>query len=136
MVDIKRLLVATLRGDPALAALMGVTPADPRVYAFYQPTAEISREKKAYITYALTAHPDMTRSAQGSPVYTLMIWGLDWETVEAVGDRLTVLLEEQRLTSAAGRVVHSTRLSENDRFQENTRFAGKVYQFRLAYSKV
>ncbi|CAN5608060.1 hypothetical protein BH24ACT15_BH24ACT15_34850 [soil metagenome] len=136
MIDVRRLLVATLRADPVIAPLLGATASDPRVYWYYQPSAEISSTRQAYITYAQTAFPPTDRSATGDPVFTLAICGLNIQVVETIRDRLVALFDERQLATSAGRIIHGTRLAEHDSFQEHTKFAGRNMQFRFGFSKV
>lgn len=136
MIDIKDLILNALSDDSVIAPLIHSTSTNPRVYPYYQPAAIIDRDNKAYITFAHTAFPGTERTASADPVYTIAIWGLNWETVETIRDRVVYLFEEKQLTTDDDRVVHGSRLGEHDSFQENTKFAGKNLQFRFAYSKV
>lgn len=134
-IDIRRYLVGLTAADAALRASMGASTTNPRIYAYYQPSATIDVAHPAYITYAMTANPEHT-SAVGKPVFTLAIWGLDGDAVERVRARLVTLIEETPLTVATGAVVWGTRKGEHDSFQENTKFSGLNLQFEFGYSRV
>lgn len=133
--EIKKKLPAMLRNDTTLKPLLGSTATDPRVYHYYQPEAVIDDRQKAYITYAQLAFPEMTQSV-GEPVFSLAVWGLNQETIEAVGERLVTLLHETPLTTLTGKPLWATKVGERDSFQENTKFAGKTYQFRFGFSRI
>lgn len=135
IIDIKRLIVAKIRADVALKALLGVTTDDPRVYAYYLPTATVSATQRAYITYAQTSFPEQTQ-ATADPVFNLAVWGIDWEVAEAVRDRLVALFDEKALTTIHGRTVFGTILLQHDNYQENTKFTSVVVQIRFGFSRV
>jgi hypothetical protein len=125
----------TLGQDAVLKPLLGSTTTDPRVYFYYQGEAEISAQKKSYITYAHLATPERTQ-AVGEPVFSLAIWAIDQATIKSVRDRLVVLLDETPLTTGSGKAIFATLIGERDSFQENTKFNGKTLQFRFGYSRV
>lgn len=134
--SLKRLLVATISGDLDCRRLLGIrNHQDPRVYAYYAPTATVDEERPAYVTYAQTGFPERYH-ATGDPVFNCAIWGLSWEAVEPVRERLVALFDGKLLTTAAGRQVHGVVLLQHDNFQENTKFASVVVQIKLGFSQV
>jgi hypothetical protein len=137
VISLKRLIVSTIRNDPECRTLLGIRNKvdDPRVYAYYSPTATVDAERPAYITYAQTGHPERY-NATGDPVFNLAIWGLSWEAVEPVRERMVALFDGKTLVTAAGRAVHGVVLLQHDNFQENTKFASVVVQIKLGYSQV
>jgi hypothetical protein len=137
VVTLKRLLVATIRQDPACRTLLGIRNNldDPRVYAYYSPTATVEVERPAYVTYAQTGFPERYH-ATGDPVLNCAIWGLSWEVVEQVRERLVALFDAKTLTTETGRLVHGVILLMHDNFQENTKFASIVVQIKLGFSQV
>lgn len=137
VITLKRLIVATIRQDPDCRRLLGIRNHvdDPRVYAYYSPTATVDEERPAYITYAQTGHPERYH-ATGDPVFNLAIWGMSWEAVEPLRERMVALFDAKTLTTATGRQVHGVVLLQHDNFQENTKFASVVVQMKLGYSQV
>jgi hypothetical protein len=137
VITLKRLLVSTIRADLDCQRLLGIRAnvADPRVYAYYSPTATVDEERPAYLTYAQTGFPERY-AATGDPVFNLAIWGMNWEAVEAVRERLLALFEARTLTTQTGRAVHGVVMLQHDNFQENTKYASVVVQVKLGFSQV
>jgi hypothetical protein len=138
---IGRYLVATLRADAALRALMGITTNDPRVYLYYSGSAIIdpAQGKRAYITYAQTAEPERLQ-ATGGPVFSLAIWADTMDTAATVAARLKVLLDKEgsaeATVTADGIVYQPVLVGSHFSSQENTKFAGIQMQFRFGFSHV
>lgn len=144
VMDVMRMLVAAVRGDSALIAVMRPSVDDPRIYPYYLPTATVDSTHKAYITYAETAFPEQVKAVR-EPIFNLAIWAIDWETVMVVRDRLELLFDGETrrraglvalLTTPGGRVLFGTRIMEHNNYQENTKFSSQVVQFRFGASKV
>jgi hypothetical protein len=143
MLDVSRLLVATLRNDTAYKALTGATASDPRIYPYFNAGAVIdpSQGLKGYITYAQTANPERT-SAVGGPVYSIAIWANNFDTAEAMLERVKALLnfagnEETTLTApTSGEQYQPYVVGEHWAAQENTKFAGINLQLRFGRSFV
>jgi hypothetical protein len=137
VISLKRLLVSTISADVDCRRLLGIRAnvSDPRVYAYYSPTATVDEEKPAYITYAQTGFPERYH-ATGDPVFNLAIWGMNWEVVEAVRERLVGLFDAKTLIANGGRQVHGVVMLQHDNFQENTKFASVVVQVKLGFSQV
>lgn len=144
VMDLMRMIVATVRADSALIAVLRPSSEDPRIYPYYQPTATVDTVRKAYITYAETAFPEQSKAVR-EPIFNLAIWAVDWETVMLVRDRLELLFDGETrrraglpplLTTPGGRVLFGTRVMEHNNYQENTKFASQVIQFRFGASKV
>lgn len=136
-ISLKRLVVATITNDALSKPLLGIRPNvdDPRVYAYYQPTATVDTDRPAFITYAQTGWPERTQ-AVGNPVLNLAIWGLNWETVEGLRARMEALFDDKDLVTAEGRAVHTDVILMHDNYQENTKFASVVVQVRFGFSQV
>ncbi len=137
LVSLKRLIVATIRADADCKALLGIRANvdDPRVYAYYSPSAIVDEDHPAYVTYAHTSSSERF-DATGKPIFNLAIWALDWVTAEAVRDRLLALFDNKNLTTITGRTVHADALLMHDNYQENTKFASIVVQVRFGFSQV
>lgn len=140
MNDLKTLIVTVLAADTALRALLGVRSGDPRVYPYYQPSATINNEQRAYVTFALTADPERT-AAVTQPTFTLAIWAISWDVASQVRDRIVAIFDftarpGDTLTTGAGRVVQPVKIAEHDSAQENTQFRGITLTFRLGGSAV
>jgi len=135
--DIKKLIKSTIKNDSTIQLLLGGTPADPRIYPYYQPKVVISTTQKAFITYSLISAPEPAGAVE-NPVYSMSIWALDWTTAEDVEKSLMRLFNKKRLTTASpeSRAVYSKRISVHDQFQEQTDFSGKVCHFRIGYSPI
>lgn len=135
--EMKELIVTTVSTDRAMRLLLGIRPpySDPRVYAYYAPTATVDDQRPAYITYANTAFPEETR-AVGEPVFNLAIWALDWDIANRVRDRLVDLFDERPQLTTKGVALFTKRIMEHDNYQENTKFASIVVQFRFGFSRV
>jgi hypothetical protein len=69
-------------------------------------------------------------------VFNLAIWGMNWEVVEAVRERLVGLFDAKTLIANGGRQVHGVVMLQHDNFQENTKFASVVVQVKLGFSQV
>lgn len=135
MLDIKDMLVRLSTTDTVLRRLLKATTADPRIYSYYAPSAIISEQFPAYITYAQLAFPTMT-GATGNPVFSLAVWGMNLDAVEPVRDRLVKLLHEIPITTPGGRTLWGTMVGDRDSYQENTKFTGKTLQFEFGFSRV
>jgi hypothetical protein len=140
--DLSRFLVATLRADAQLKALMGATSADPRVYPYYEPSAIIdpSQGKRGYVTIAHTAFPERT-SAVGNKVWSLALWADSHDTAQAMSARILALLDcsgdtERTVTAPGGVVYQPICIGEHWSSQENTKFFGINLQFRFGFSFV
>lgn len=136
-IDIKRLIVARLSTDATLRRLLGIRAGvpDPRVYAYYQPSALVDADRPAYITYAQTSWPGST-SATGQPVFNLAIWGISWEAVEPVRQRLLELFDEKLVATVAARQFFATVVNQHDNYQEDTKFASVILQVQFGFSRV
>jgi hypothetical protein len=136
-ITLKRLLVSTVRNDPDCRRLLGIrnNADDPRIYAYYAPLAVVDEQRPAYITYAQTGFPERY-AATGDPVFNLAIWGLSWEAVEPVRERMLALFDAKLLVTQTGRKVFGIVLLQHDNYQENTKFASVVVQVRLGFSQV
>lgn len=133
---VRRMIVAVVRNDATIRALMGGTASDPRIYPYYSPSAIIDAAHPAYVTYATTTYPEVT-TAVGGIIYTLAVWALNTDVMEDVRDRLVALLGDgAHHTLGNGQVVRGDTVGEHDSFQENTKFAGKQLQIRFGYSAV
>lgn len=137
VITLKRLLVSTVRNDPDCRRLLGIrnNADDPRIYAYYSPTATVDEERPAYITYAQTGFPERY-NATGDPVFNLAIWGLNWEAVEPIRERMLALFDAKLLVTQTGRKVHGVVMLQHDNYQENTKFASIVVQVKLGFSQV
>lgn len=137
MIDIKDKLLDVLRADTALMAIIGGTPADPRIYAYYEGQATISATKPAYITYSQSASPEATFAVE-NPVFTFVIWARTWTTVERARDRFRALFHKQILITDApdSRRLYTKIINEVDSFQQQPDFTGKTLHVRAGWSTV
>ena len=134
-VDVNQMLQQRLGGDSALVSLLGRTPDDPRVYPYYNGDAIINASQRAYVTYAKTSFPERV-TATGDPIWNLTLWAINWTVAAAVRDRLVALFDEQFVTTPAGVPLWGTKVNEHDNYQEDTKFASIVVQFRFGFSRV
>lgn len=133
---VRKMFVAVVKADTILKALSGATPADPRFYPYYSPSAIIDAARPAYVTYATTTYPEVTTAA-GGIIYTFAIWALNTDVMEDMRDRLVALFGDgHHYVLSSGKTVRGDRIGEHDSFQENTKFAGKQIQIRFGYSAV
>ena len=128
--DAKATFLAVME-DATLSGLMGMTVNDPRVYWFFNGDARITEESPVYVTYSNLSTP--ASGATSAPVLALNIWGKSIETVEAVRNRLVALCERRTLTSPGGRTVYAKFINEQDQYQEQPKFAGKVLHLQLSF---
>lgn len=137
VIDIKRLIVARLSTDVPMRTLLGIRAGipDPRIYAYYQPSALVDIDHPAYVTYAQTGFPEQTQ-ATGEPVFNLAVWAKDWEAAEAVRQRLVDLFDEKLIATVAGRDLFGTVIMQHDNYQEDTKFASVIVQVRFGFSRV
>jgi hypothetical protein len=135
MIDIKKLIVARIKGDSTIQTLMGGTTTDPRIYPYYGGTATISATLPAYITYSLLSNPEATGAVE-NPVYSLTIWAKDWTTAEGVAAQVKVLFNKKKLTApATNRILWSKQVYENDQMQEASDFKGIALHYRFGFEE-
>lgn len=137
MIDIKDKLLDVLRADTALMTILGGTPADPRIYPYYEGKADVKPAKPVYITYSQSANPESPFAVQ-SPVFTFIIWGRHWTQVEAARDRFYVLFHKQIHVTVTpyDRRLYTKVVNEVDSFQQQPDFAGKTVYVRAGWSTV
>jgi hypothetical protein len=137
MDDVKAYIVATVRYDPTLITLMGITATDWRIYPSYNPDTIISNAQQGFITYrVLTAGEAGGRIYQ--PVLRLQIWGKTWQRTEDIRDQLLVIFNKLKHTTAApaSRIIWMKHVYEADVAPEatsSTNYPGKAVDFRVGY---
>jgi hypothetical protein len=143
VIDIAQLLIATLRNDAAIQTLTGATAADSRVYAYYEPDANVNdwsagdtqleANRPAYLTMALLSRPNPGTGAVVSPVYSFAIWGRVKDTVASIYARVEALLHKQRLSTGTSRTIYSKIVNVNDSTQVQPNFVGITVHIRAGY---
>ena len=136
MKDIPKAFLAAIAADAQLRTLLGigVVAGDPRVYLYYNSTAFVDDQRRAYITYALVGTPAQTGGTE-APTSSFVIWGRgkDLAIVEQVRDRLVTLFGKKGITTGTGRNLYGRKVHENDSFQEQPNFAGKTLHFTFGF---
>lgn len=133
----KSSVLSALALDTALYELLGVTPADPRIYWYYNGDAVLSETQPAYITYMLINLPEIP-GAVVSPILSLMIWGIDEQVVENVRDRVAALFgdEQGKELVFSNQTVWSKKTNESDSYQETPHAAGRTMQYRFSWTRL
>jgi hypothetical protein len=135
MIDIKDKLLDVLRADAQLMALLGGTPADPRLYANYQRKASVSPDRPGFVTYSNISMPEATMAVE-RPVYSFMIWTKGWTRAEQIAARFRVTLHKQIIITAESKRLYTKVISQSDSFQEQPDFAGVTMHVRASWCNV
>lgn len=137
MKDIRIRIADLLRSDVTLQGLLGGTATDPRVYWYYEGDATVGPAIPAYVTISNIATPE-TGGAVLSPLFSFVIWARRQETVEAVRDRLMVLLHKKILITDPpdSNRWYAKRTAEQDSFQHQPNFTGKTVHFRFSRKEI
>lgn len=131
MQDIKEALLARANADTALSALLGATPADTRIYEYYQGDASVSVAQPAFITFANLAFPE-NFSGVARPTFSFVIWAAKFDVVEPIAMRLEALFHKRLFVTSIGRKLYTKRVHVNDTSQEQPNFAGKTVHYRVS----
>lgn len=132
MVDLRQTLINTVSQDATFQSLTGAAGLDTRFYWYFNADARITVAQPAYVTYAMMTSAEKFRAVR-EPTFSMVVWGRDLLVVEQVAERIRALLDQQELTSPAGRTVYAKQISRSDSFQTQPNFAGIQVQYRMGY---